>query len=361
MEMMINPVKIYDSHIAVIADLHLGIHTNSESWHDIIMDYGKWLQKELTAKNIKDIIILGDIFNDREEIGVKTLSTAKDFFKLFREFNVILLVGNHDCFMKNSSEINSTCIFEGWNNITVIDKMESVNIHNRNLLFCPWGSNLTEAISIYDIVFGHFEINTFKKGVAKICDDGIDSSVLLEKAKLIMSGHFHLRDERTYPDGKIVYVGSPYCQTWNDLNERKGYYILDLEKSTYEFFENTISPKYYFFKLSEFFDPRKLGTIKGFIPHNFIKIQVDMPLEYEKFEKILATLSSLNPMEISSDFTTGEEVVANKDYEIVHLDTKTLIEDFVKSLELPTIKQKVISEMEEIYNKALSRVIIEEN
>ena len=357
--------EIYDTKVAVIADLHLGVHSDSETWHTIIMNYGNWLKTELTSKNIKDVLILGDIFNCREEIGVKTLSIAKDFFKLFKEFNIILLVGNHDCFMKNSSEINSTSIFEGWNNITVIDKPvyyipPAKHQYGRSLAFYPWGSDLNALSDKCGIIFGHFEINTFKQGISKLCENGIDSSILLDKAPLIMSGHFHIRDERTYPNGNIIYVGSPYSQTWNDLNEKKGYYILDWKTSTYEFFENTISPRYYTFRLSDFFDPIKLCIIKEKIPNNFIKIQVDVPLEYEKFEKMLAALNTLKPMEISSDFSNGEDIAVNKDYEIVHLDTKTLIEDFINNLDIKDIKPKIIKEMEEIYNQAITRVVIEE-
>jgi DNA repair exonuclease SbcCD nuclease subunit len=357
-------MNIYNSQIAIISDLHFGIHSNSDAWHKIILDYGKWLKKELDKKNIKDILILGDIFNDREEIGVKTLYITQQFFNIFNTpnevYNIILLTGNHDSYFKDTSDINSVSIFKGWNNITVIDEnQQSILFKNRKLSFCPWGAKLEDIPDNTDILFGHFEINTFKKNISKLCDDGIDSDTLLKKATWIISGHFHLRDERQYANNqKIIYVGCPYAQSWNDCGATKGYYIFDLEKMSYTFTENTISPTYYKIPLSNLFIPDKLADIKKIIPNNFIKILVDKEFDYTKLEKVMNTLSLLKPLELSSDFVQ-EELKVSENYESVHLDTEKLIEEFVNNLDITAIKDKVLKEIEEIYNKAITKVNIE--
>ena len=67
---------------------------------------------------------------------------------------------------------------------------------------------------------------------------------ILEKAPLTISGHFHLREEREYDDGKIVYLGNPFQMDFGDVDGIKGYYILDIPSSTYEFTENKSSPKH---------------------------------------------------------------------------------------------------------------------
>lgn len=358
-------IKIYntDAKIAIIADLHLGAHSNSETWHKITLDYGNWLKSELQKYKIRDILILGDIFNDREEIGVKTLSVTQQFFKLFSDpldtYNILLLNGNHDSYLRDSSDINSISIFKGWNNITVIDKMESFKIKQNNYTFLPWGSTIEDIPDNTSALFGHLEINTFKKNAIKLCDDGIDSSVLLAKAKMVVSGHFHLRDERDYKNGKVIYVGSPYQIDFNDLNTTKGYYIFDLNDMSYEFCENSVSPKYYKIPFSDFFDPPKLVNIKKCIPNNFIKIQVDKEIDYSKLEKIMNTLALLKPLELSSDFSDNENIATVADYETVHLDTKSLITEFVESLEIKASKDKVLKELEDIYNRSITKVTIE--
>lgn len=360
-------IKIYnpDGKIAIIADIHLGVHSNSETWHKIIIDYGHWLKNELQKQNIRDILILGDIFNDREEIGVKTLSVTEQFFKIFNNeidpYNIILLNGNHDSYLRDSSDINSISIFKGWNNITVIDKIESLKIGSNNYTFLPWGSKIEDIPNNTTALFGHLEINTFKKNAVKLCEDGIDSSILLDKAKMIISGHFHLRDEREYKNGKIIYVGCPYQQTWNDCNSIKGYYIFNLNNLTYEFVQNTISPVYVKIPITDLFDKDKLQSIKKLIPNNFIKILVNQTIDYTKLEKILNALTVLKPLEISSDFSETTELTANDNYEIVHLDTKSLITEFIESLDIKELKDKVLKEIEEIYNKSITKVNIESN
>ena len=45
----------------------------------------------------------------------------------------------------------------------------------------------------------------------KVCDHGFESESLLDKSKLVITGHFHCRDHREYTNGKsIIYLGSPY-------------------------------------------------------------------------------------------------------------------------------------------------------
>ena len=72
----------------------------------------------------------------------------------------------------------------------------------------------------------------------------------------------------------------------------------------------------------------------------------------------MTTLTLLKPLEISSDFVQ-EELKVSENYESVHMDTKTLITEFVSNLEIKDIKDKVLKEIEEIYNKSITKVNIE--
>lgn len=352
-------MTITEQKIAIISDIHLGVHGDSEIWHKIALDYANWLKDELTLKSIKDVFILGDIFNTREEIGVNTLQIAEQFFNILSTFNITLLVGNHDSYLRDNSSIHSLGLLKGWKNITVIDKLTTIETLNKKLTIVPWGESLNNIPKDTDILFGHFEINSFKQTPVKLCEHGLNSEDLIKIAKLTFSGHFHLKEERTYNKSKIIYVGCPYQQTFNDLNSTKGYYIFDIKNFTYEFFENTISPKFYKIKLSELFDKTKILEIKKQICGNFIKIIVDIVIEFEKFEKIINSLMLLKPLELSSDFTKNEEVGIQKDYESVSLDIKSILGEFIETLEVKDIKEDVIKEIEMIYSKALSKVKIE--
>jgi DNA repair exonuclease SbcCD nuclease subunit len=356
-------IQLYNKNIAIISDLHMGLHSNSELWHGIILKYGEWLKKELMDQKISDLLILGDIFNNREEIGVKTLHVTEQFFKIFSgseyPFNIILLNGNHDSYFRDNSEVNSISIFKGWSNVHVIDTVQTIEHRNKKLTFIPWGLH-TNIPTENDVLFGHFEINTFKKTVASVCEHGIDSSVLLEKSKLIMSGHFHLRDERDYKNGKIVYVGCPFQQNWNDVNSTKGYYILDVDNLQYQFYPNNHTPKHIAVNVSDFLDKNKQADIKTKVSNNFIKIIADVEVTYEQFEKILSIISLMKPLEVTNTYNNDKQMTVKDNYEVVHLDVKELLKEFVEQLDIKDIKDKILKELTDIHDIATNRVKIEE-
>mgnify|MGYP000907403887 FL=1 len=85
----------------------------------------------------------------------------------------------------------------------------------------------------------------------KVCDHGLDSNNLLDKAKLVISGHFHLREHRKYPNDKsILYLGSPYEMDFGERGQVKGIYFLNTETLEVELLENQLTPKHIKIKVS---------------------------------------------------------------------------------------------------------------
>ena len=154
-------LTIDNNKVCCIADLHIGIHQNSIYWHETSLNWAKWLKDELTKQKIKDIFILGDIFHYRDEIAVNTLHTVNEIFKIWNKFNILLLVGNHDAYYKDRSDINSVSIFEERKNVTVVSKILETTILGKECAFIPWGEEINH-LSKKDIIFGHFEIESFK-------------------------------------------------------------------------------------------------------------------------------------------------------------------------------------------------------
>ena len=113
---------IKSSKIGCFSDVHIGLYQDSSAWHNISLNFAEWASKKYLDAGINDIIILGDVFHNRTEISVSTLDVAKKFFDYFKDFNVYILAGNHDSFYKDNSKVNSISIFDGWNNIKIVDK-----------------------------------------------------------------------------------------------------------------------------------------------------------------------------------------------------------------------------------------------
>ena len=100
------------SKVCCVSDIHIGVHQNSSMWHSITIDWAKWLRDELIKHDIKDIIICGDLFHYRDEISVNTIHMATKMLAVWKDFNIGIIVGNHDSYYKDRVDVNSLSIFK---------------------------------------------------------------------------------------------------------------------------------------------------------------------------------------------------------------------------------------------------------
>ena len=75
-------IKPKRNKVLFFSDLHLGVHQNSQTWHNICLDLAKWIDSRMIKHDLDTIFFAGDVFHDRHEIGVNTLHTAKKFFDI---------------------------------------------------------------------------------------------------------------------------------------------------------------------------------------------------------------------------------------------------------------------------------------
>jgi len=333
-----------DTRVAIFSDLHLGVHMNRTMWHNIALDWAKWFTGELEEKNIKRVIFCGDFFHSRSEITVDTLHIASELLDLFDQFEVYMITGNHDSYYKHNSSVNSISILKGRRNITVIDRPQTIQINNRELFFSPWGTSL-ENMSMCDVMFGHFEIESFKMNTYKVCEEGFKSTDLNRYAPLVISGHFHLREERKYENGTILYVGSPFELDFGDAQSTKGYYILDLETLKYDFCQNNISPKHQKIPLSSLI---KIDNFHEEAPqllsNNIVRLVIDKKIESRDLEKLTSKLNSYHPLNVELDQTYNFSLFSNSQSEEVDLsgiDMVNAITDFVDMLDIQNKKDVV--------------------
>jgi DNA repair exonuclease SbcCD nuclease subunit len=339
--------------IGVFSDIHIGLGQDSSTWHDIVLNFAKWVSKIYTKAGINDIIIPGDIFHNRSEISVNTLATANEFFDILKDFRIFISAGNHDCYYKDRSDVNSISLFGGWKNIVVVDKNPLIiQAGEKTISLIPWGISV-EDIPQSDICFGHFEIQTFNMNTFKVCDHGFESSSLLEKSPFILSGHFHSRDERVYKNGKIVYVGSPYQQNFGDVDQTRGIYILDIESKKLEFIENTISPKHIKVYLSHLRNKKQDAEfLKENIPNNMVSLVIDEEISNDKITLLNAKLQNLSPRFFRVDYKSiNADLIENSttvDYNLIDIEKN--IEDFVNSIDVQH-KEDVINYLTTTYKE----------
>lgn len=326
---------------------------NSPTWHTISLNWARWITSELKNKNINEIYFCGDFFHSRSEITVNTLHHASDLLEIFSDFNITMIVGNHDAFYRHNSTINSISIFKGRNNIKVISKPTLLQVCGRELLFAPWGTS-SEQLNECDVIFGHFEIESFKMNTYKVCDSGLKAKDLLSFAPLVISGHFHHRDERTYESGKILYVGSPFELDFGDAGTTKGYYILDLPSMNYTFYPNTISPKHIKYQLSELVKISDFkNSAKEIINNNIVKIVIDKNISNDDLEILSTKITNFGPMNFMLDHAHAFDrfgALSQDDVDLSGVDIPRAISEFVSMLEIQN-KKEVIDYTVSVYNQ----------
>ena len=338
--------------VGIVSDIHIGVHQNSAVWHKITLDWAKWLKESFVSRDIKDIIICGDLFHYRDEIAVNTIHLVADILNLWKDFNIIMIVGNHDAYYRDRPDINSLSILKGYPNITVISSLHETDLFGKKAAFCPWGVKLSD-IPRSDIVFGHFEIESFKYNHFKVCHEGFKSDELLKKSNLIVSGHFHLREERDYANGRLLYVGNPFQMDFGDVESTKGYYILDFTDLSYEFFENKLSPKHIKVSLTDLLTTGKItNTHKKMFANNFVKFYIDKQITSDEIDILIKKLFTLNPLSINVDHSTSFNygIEDDADHDFSGVDIPTAIKDFIDLMDMED-KNEVLDYTLDLYRR----------
>lgn len=326
------------SKVAIFSDLHLGIYGNSESWHKVALEWANWIAKELNEKKIKDIFFLGDFFHNRSEISVQTIHVASQILDKLSDFNIIMIVGNHDAFYKNRSDIHSLALLNGHKNLTIVDKNLTISEFDKELLFVPWNSELPDGK--FDYIFGHFEIQNFKMNNFKVCDHGMSSmDFIVSRTDTVFSGHFHHRNTKKYNEGSIHYIGNTFPMDFADVGNTKGYHILDIEDGNLEFFENTVSPKFKKITFSKIKDYKKED-----FENNVVKLIVDIDATEKQVGKIQTYIAKFKPFQFNTEYNTTSKTVEDVE-EIDSINLVESMEEFLTQLKLEAEKRKRVDKI----------------
>ena len=215
---------------AIIGDLHFGMKEDYPKFVDYQWDIFNESIETIYASGIKTVILLGDITDNRRYITYPTLKRLSSGL-IYPDINYIIIVGNHDCFYKNTNKLNSIReLFGNFNNVKIIDcEPETILIDNNECLFVPFITNdnydmCLSAIknSSSDYCFGHFDLNgaIMSKGITSESPLNVDNFVHFTK---VFSGHFHT--PQTIKN--FIYVGSLFQLTWNDYDDIKSFMIVE--------------------------------------------------------------------------------------------------------------------------------------
>lgn len=208
--------------IGVIGDVHLGINENKYLFNKYHIKCINYIFSRFRRLGITEVIYLGDIFDKRYSISVKTLKQANKLFD--NDFNQHFLLGNHDVTYKNSNKLNSVEILLGEKNEVIVDDPKELEFGGKKFILVPWinKTNLertTEIVedSTADYLFGHLDLVGFEMISGFISTTGHFNMQLLKKFSQVISGHYHCFSQKK----NVTYLGSVSQMTWNDNNVKK--------------------------------------------------------------------------------------------------------------------------------------------
>lgn len=344
--------------VALISDTHFGMKRNNETF---LQSQLKFFRNQfipyLKQNNITTIFHLGDCFDTRVSIDSKIMNIVIDLFKYdLKDFTIYLMIGNHDTYFDTTIDVNSLRPLTFLNNVHVITKVDQISIENTSITMCPW---IVDSEAFYeeikdiesDICMGHFSIAKCKMFRDQDAESGLDKDVFLNKFKLTLSGHFHTRSEEVKNNNKIIYFGNPYHMTRSDINDKRGFAILDTKSLELEYIDNTESIKFVSYNY-----PKKL--VKSDIYNNHVDINVGYDDSYNEIEvqEYIERIEKYEPA-FPINLKTINKLEVNADEDIKIDSINNLINEYLNTADINvTYKPQIQSLIINLHNECINDI-----
>ncbi|NHJ31365.1 MAG: recombinase [Asgard group archaeon] len=332
--------------VAIITDSHWGFKKGSKVFEEYFENFYRTVFfPTLEEYGIDTVIHMGDAFDSRKTIDYASLEWAKRVvFDPLSKYKVHLMIGNHDTYYKNTSQVNSPeLLLKSYPNIKTYSSPTEVTIGGLDILFLPWinENNETQSFKLIknttcEIAMGHLELNGFRVNKQIVMDHGHDSK-LYSKFTKVFSGHYHTRSD----DRRIFYLGNPYEMFWSDVGDRRGFTIFDTE--TLEHFP--VDNPYSIFKLVDYVEDG-MDKEQNF-ENKIVKVIVREKKNQNKFEEYIKHLYLQNPAEV--------KIVEN--FQIV--EGEKITED-IQSENTLSILNRYVTESENELDKSILKNMIQE-
>lgn len=329
--------------ILIVGDLHIDNRKssikNSEAFDEIFRLFNL-IEYEVIERKPEFIVFLGDIFDSPDNISTNVISIVSMLFKNLSELTkVVIITGNHDSVDDGlqtidmtdgkSERLRSSLVYPFSMNdeILIIDSPNVTDMSVFGLKMCisfmPYQIDMISHLkSIQDklidgykhVMFGHFDIRdlNYVKLVkdASMVEKVPSSEELFNEYNqdLVILGHVHERMEYLSDDGakKVVFVGSARNINYNNKEEEKGIYSLNLESLELEYIPNENTAIYKVFRTTDELDnylmessDEKLAKTKV----KFIYSDAKDTIRYNPYKKKLRRLEFEKSIFTASDGT----------------------------------------------------------
>jgi len=248
------------SNILLFSDLHIHPHKKSLDRLEDCLKVIPWVFKVSKENNVENIIFGGDFFHDRQKIDIYTYQRSFDVLRQSIKDTGIkmwLLLGNHDLWFFENSDISSVYPFGEIEGVNIVSKPSRLQIEGLNWDFLPFTKDPVNSLNVLNefpgekqCLIGHIALNQAKmhKGVYSsdilVEHEGeminVDSDLFMEYEQVFL-GHFHSEQK---VNAKVEYIGSPLQLSFGEAFEDKHVIILDPKTRKKKYIKNDFSPQH---------------------------------------------------------------------------------------------------------------------
>ena len=337
-------------------DTHFGARNDSSLFLDYFLTFfEKHFFPYLKENNIKTVLHLGDFLDRRKYVNFNTLSQIRSRFieplcDMGIEFHMIL--GNHDTYYRNTNTINSAKeLFLNYDCFTLYEEPYIFDAGEFCIGLVPWicSENEDKVMKFLStcscpIVCGHFELKGYEVSRGILFNDGMEDN-FLKRFEQVISGHFHNKSSKN----NIHYLGTQYEIFFSDLEESKGFHILDTKTRELEFIKNE-DKMFYLINIDEI-DQDNYNFSK--LKNKYVKVIVPVESDKKKSDFILTEVEKNQPYDLNiiEEFFVSEEVSDAVD---LAKDTITIINEEIDDLEGDFDKASLKKIIKEIYLETLN-------
>ena len=338
--------------VAIITDTHYGARKGSKYLHDYFeLFYKNVFFPALEEHGIDTVIHMGDVFDSRKSIDYQSFEWAKRVvFEPLKKYNVHAIVGNHDCYYKNTNDTNSPqLLLQSYPNVKTYQEITEVQIGNLQVLFIPWinAENFENSVNTIKVsnskcAMGHLELNGFRAHRGHTMEEGMDST-LFEKFDRTFSGHYHTRSD----NGKIFYLGHPYEMFWNDVTDSRGFAIFDTETLEHYHIDN---PYRLFYNIYYEDTPYQTFDFSEY-ESKIVKVIVRKKTKPKLFEKFLDKLYSVGVQDLK--IVENFDIQESEDFEVTEEEsTMSILNRYIDESEFELDKNIIKGIFQNLYQQA---------
>jgi DNA repair exonuclease SbcCD nuclease subunit len=266
--------------ILLTSDCHIAAHKKSEQRLTDTINALKWIFQTAHERQIKHVIIAGDLFQDRAKIDIAAYHYTFDIFLEFgKNLEIYLLLGNHDLLHRLKCDITSVRPLSALSGVYVIGEPSTLLIGGYPISFLPYTIDPAKDLktiknnSDFKLLIGHLAISGAKMNSLYHISDIViehDNEMTIVNTEVfdgwdqVFLGHYHQGQCIT---NNVEYIGSPLELNFGEANQQKHIIVFDMETHEKEYVVNEFSPKHLILEPEEI----DVYDLNG----HFIRLEVD--------------------------------------------------------------------------------------